>query len=99
MMFPTLKTNAPNNHPMIRIIAMTYNRSLMILFLVHVLIEKRVPRQEESQQYILGPLSSGPSQVRPLNVENLTEYVDKINLENRLLSNAAFGIIFLRASA
>jgi hypothetical protein len=30
-------------------------------------------------------------------VENLTEYVDKINLEKRLLSNAAFGIIFLAA--
>lgn len=29
-------------------------------------------------------------------MENLTEYVDKINREQRLLTNAAFGIIFLR---
>jgi hypothetical protein len=32
IMFPTLNTNAPSNHPMIRIMAMTYNRSLMIKF-------------------------------------------------------------------
>jgi hypothetical protein len=74
MILPTLNTNAPSNHPIIRMTAIMYNRSLMIVFTIKN--EKVVPRRVERFNSTLWPLKVTFISLQLLNVEFITEYVD-----------------------
>jgi hypothetical protein len=72
MIFPRLNTKAPSSHPMIRITAMMYRRSLIKLIWFNQKGEKRMPTPAATAMNVVYG-------IRPLSVEFLTEYVETFN--------------------
>jgi hypothetical protein len=78
MMLPTLNTKAPKSHPIMRMIAITYNRSLMTMFLKNA-GQKAMPMGGINRWSTLWSLTAQVNRIQLLNVEFITEYVDTLN--------------------